>query len=955
MAELGPIAANSPTDTLSGTIAGRFVISTRLGKGGMGEVYRAEDTKLKRTVALKRLAPRLRDDPACRHRFQEEAERVSRFTDPHVAALYDVVEDGNETFFVMEYVEGETLRRRLGRPLSIEEFFGIAIQCAEALSAAHRQGIVHCDIKPENIMLTSEAKVKVLDFGVAKCLPRDDQSTTVDRSTIMGGTPAYMSPEVLEERPPDARADLFSLGVVFYELLAAHHPFLAGSFVATTDRVRKESPAPISIFNRKAPAELNALVQKLMAKDPSQRYASAAALLSDLRLLQAGVALRSISTTKPLQPRARKWIWVTLGVAAIAVVTFATYRRAHSTPLLAERGWVLVTDFDNRGATGLSDEGVREGLTIALQQSRYVNVFPRSRAYEALQRMEQPETTRINEALGREICRREGLQVLLTGTIEQVGHAVQITIRAVDPIRGNLLIAEKERFEREDQFFDKADELARRVRQDLGESLRGIETNSRPLAKVTTRSFEALQLYSRASDDMAAGQTEQVAGLAESALKLDPSFAMAHLLLAQYYASLVGRNEQALAELQRAYGLRQNVSDREQRRIEAAYYAYQEQYEQAVQALSVLISLYPDDVEAHEDLAGAYNDIGQPEKSIQELREVVRLKPFSPQAYGSLVLRLTATSAFDEGLAVARQAQQKGLDSPRLHWGMGMAYFGKGDLAAARQEFQRLQASGGEFDSLARLCLTRIDLYEGKFTSATAQLEADNRKENESHTKGLQLTRQYLLGEIALALGNAQLAAHRATLILSAPQADLQTVDYSVAGTLYARSGNIPAARRVLKHLNEIRTAAPSAWNKTSYFQTGGEVALAEHRPAEATALFESAAAAFPGVEPTEGLARSYEARHDCQLAAENWKAVLASSGELLQEWFPASVGLAHFQLARAYVCLGNATAADAEYRTFIATFQNGDEIPQRHQAQQELQSLNQSSGRSFSPATRSR
>jgi serine/threonine-protein kinase len=920
----------------------------------MGEVYRAEDTKLKRTVALKRLAPRLRDDPACRHRFQEEAERVSPFTDPHVAALYDVVEDGNETFFVMEYVEGETLRRRLGRPVSIEDFFAIAIQCAEALSAAHRQGIVHCDIKPENIMLTPEGQVKVLDFGVAKCLPRDDQSTTVDRSTMLGGTPAYMSPEVLEEHLPDPRADLFSLGVVFYEMLTGQHPFLAGSFVATTDRVRKETPAPIGIFNRKAPAELNALVQKLMAKDPSQRYASAAALLSDLHSFQAGVA-PPIHLSRATRSSGRKWIWATVAVAVIMVITFASYRRAHSRPLLAERGWVLVTDFENRGATGISDEGVREGLTIALQQSRYVNVFPRSRAYEALQRMEQPETTRIDEALGREICRREGLQVLLAGTIEQVGHAVQITIRAVDPIRGNLLIAEKERFEREDQFFDKADELAKRVRQDLGESLGGIETNSRPLAKVTTRSFEALQLYSRASDDMAAGQTDQVAALLESALKLDPSFAMSHLLLAQYYAALVGRNEQAFTELQSAYGLRQNVSDREQRRIEAAYYAYQEQYERAVQALSVLISLYPDDVEAHEDLAGAYNDIGQSEKSIQELREVVRLKPFSPQAYGSLILRLTATSAFDEGLAVARQAQQKGLDSPRLHWGAGMAYFGKGDLAAARNEFRRLQASGAEFDSLGTLCLTRVDLYEGKFTSATAELEADIRKENESHTKGLQLIRQYLLGEIALALGDEKLAARRARLILAAPQADLQTVDYAVAGTLYARSGEIAAARRVLKHLNEIRTATPSAWNKTSYFQTAGEVALAEHRPAEAMARFGNAAAAFPGVPPIEALARTYEARNDCRPAAESWKAVLASRGESLQEWFPANVGLAHLHLARAYVCLGNAAAADSEYHTFLAMFQNGDDIPARHQAQQELKALARDASREFPPASPSR
>ena len=192
MAELGPMTANS-SDTLSGMIAGRFLISDRLGKGGMGEVYRAEDTKLKRTVALKRLAPRLRDDPTCRRRFQQEAERVSRFTDPHVAALHDVVEENGETFLVMEFVEGETLRRRLARPISLGEFFQIATQCAEALRGAHEQGIVHCDIKPENIMLTPAGQVKILDFGVAKCLPQTDHSTTIDRSTMLAGTPLWAS------------------------------------------------------------------------------------------------------------------------------------------------------------------------------------------------------------------------------------------------------------------------------------------------------------------------------------------------------------------------------------------------------------------------------------------------------------------------------------------------------------------------------------------------------------------------------------------------------------------------------------------------------------------------------------------------------------------------------------------------------------------------------------------
>ena len=212
---------------------------------------------------------RLRADSLYRHRFLEEAERASRFGDAQVAAVYDVLEEKGEIFLILEYVEGQNFRQRLRQPLSLDEFFQIAMQCAEALVSAHGHGIVHCDIKPENIMLTSAGKIKILDFGVAKHLPRSDQSSTVDRAGTFAGTPAYMSPEVLLERVPDGRADIFSLGVVFYEVLTGQHPFLAGSFVATTDRIRNETPASIRIFNCSVSRDLEALVNRAMAKDAS--------------------------------------------------------------------------------------------------------------------------------------------------------------------------------------------------------------------------------------------------------------------------------------------------------------------------------------------------------------------------------------------------------------------------------------------------------------------------------------------------------------------------------------------------------------------------------------------------------------------------------------------------------------------------------------------------------------
>src|SRR6185503_1200245 len=306
------------SESLTGKTVGRFLIGECLGKGGMGEVYRAEDTRLKRTVALKRLSAHLRSDRIYRRRFEEEAERASSLNDAHVAAVYDVIEVQGEIFLVMEFVEGQNLRERIQHPMSLEQFFGIAVQCAQALVAAHGHGIVHCDIKPENIMLTPEGQIKILDFGVAKRLVRPDQSTTVDRSRSVSGTPAYMSPEVLLEETPDGRADIFSLGVVFYEVLAGHHPFLAESFLATSDRIRCETPAPIHIFNSEIPEELEKLVNKAMAKEPGLRYASTRELLEQLRLAENHITPTGLSRVLP-RKRKPKPKYRIVGVVAAAL------------------------------------------------------------------------------------------------------------------------------------------------------------------------------------------------------------------------------------------------------------------------------------------------------------------------------------------------------------------------------------------------------------------------------------------------------------------------------------------------------------------------------------------------------------------------------------------------------------------------------------------------------------
>ena len=463
MAEFEPTLASStqPQDSLSGKVVGRFRIGERLGKGGMGEVYSAEDTKLKRTVALKRLAPALRADSLYRHRFLEEAERASRFGDAHVAAVYDVLEEHGEIFLILEYVEGQNLRQRLREPLSLDEFFTIAFQCSEALVSAHKHGIVHCDIKPENIMLTSAGRVKILDFGVAKHLPRSDQSSTVDRAGTFAGTPAYMSPEVLLEQAPDGRADIFSLGVVFYEVLTGQHPFMAGSFVATTDRIRGETPASIRIFNRSVSRDLELLVNKAMAKDAAQRYASAEELLEALREVHHGLSSSGLARPVPLpqpRPRRKKWLWAVglAGALLLSVPVYLHYRvrpgvilSKSSAPVqLAVLPFAPTTNDPSSKAFG---DGLTETLTAKLAQLS--GNYPLQ--VVATSEIRAEGVTSVEQAR-----KNFGVGLVLEGNLHSSGNQVRVNYSLVDAQTNRQLSADtvdadvSDAFAVEDQVVD---------------------------------------------------------------------------------------------------------------------------------------------------------------------------------------------------------------------------------------------------------------------------------------------------------------------------------------------------------------------------------------------------------------------------------------------------------------------------------------------------------------------
>jgi len=940
-------------EDLTGRTVGRFNIRARLGRGGMGEVYRAEDTKLKRPIALKRLASHLRADPRFRQRLLKEAERASALNCHNIASVYDVLEEAGEVYLVMEYVEGSNLRQRLRAPLALGEFVEIATQCAEALVAAHAKGIIHRDLKPENIMLTPTGQVKVLDFGLAKHLPVFDEGAITasfeSRPVGPAGTPGYIAPEALLDQEVDERADIFSLGVVLYEALSGSHPFRATGFAATSDRVLHEAPAPLSKTNPAVPAEVERIVAKMLAKDRTQRYATAADLLVDLRAvrrhLEQGTAPPRAARESASGSRTRRFLIAGLLLALAAAIPLVLLRAPARPPAFAERGWVLIADFDNSAGEALFDKTLSEGLSIALQQSRYINVYPKERTFDALRRMKRSELARIDESLGREICQRENLQVLLVGSIQRSGDAYRLSVRGLEPATGNLLFAESERFDRKEQLFERVDDLARRVRQDLGESLGGIGNSSRPLAKVTTRSLEALQQYSLATDAMARGDTEKVQSLLEGALALDPDFASAHMLLGSYYGEVVGKNERALTELAKAYELRQGTTDGEQRRIEASYYAAQERYEEEADALKVLASLHPDDAGAHQSLAMAYYDLGDLPRSIAELRQVIRLNPFSVRAYSNLVLFLARASSPEEAIRAYREAAQRGIQSPYFYWGLGLAFLSQGKTSEARKQFGRLAEEEGAYRSLGQLYLARTSIYEGRLGAAVEELQAGMQLDQKLSGQGLQLTRHYLMGRIFLLRGERSAARRQAAAILTFPETQLQVNDLRQAGTLYAQAGDIPVARNILRRLDVLRARTPTSFNVTSFHNLAGEIALAEGRPQAAVESFRSAASQSPRFLSHLGLARAYQAQQDWGRALTEWQQVLGAPGEVLQDDFPADWVLAQLEVARLSLRANDLQAARRNYHGFVRTWGKGDDLPVRRQARAEFQHIDELPG----------
>ncbi|MEK6325767.1 MAG: serine/threonine-protein kinase [Acidobacteriota bacterium] len=731
------------------TTISHYRIVSKLGAGGMGEVYLAEDATLSRKVAIKLLHPESVTDEQAKKRLIREAKAAATLDHPNVCAVHEVGEEDGRSFIVMQYVEGETLADRIHRrQLELSESLDIAVQVADALTEAHSQGIIHRDIKPQNIMITARGQVKVMDFGLARVVKErsltvseaETESLLTEPGMIVGTVP-YMSPEQVRGETLDSRSDMFSFGAVLYEMVSGRQPFATESAAATFSAILTHHQQPLARYSTEVPAELERIVSKALHKDREERYQSARDLLIDLRSLKhhlefqkelvrskqaettdavstsmtgglavatanepaiqtgqiAAVSTRSniISLIGKVNQHKRIALLTLLILIVAAVAIFTYFPRTHA---LTDKDTVLLADFVNTTGEPVFDGGtLKQGLAVQLQQSPFLNLFPDARVQQALGLMNKLPDERVTREVGREIALRQRLKAVITGTIAKFDRNYSLTLEAINSQTGETIALTQVETEGKDQVLKALSQAATQLREKLGESLSSIQRFDKPLEEATTSKLEAFQAYALGYELSISGRLMEAIPIFERAVEIDPDFATAYSMLSIMHGA-TGRLRLVAEYAERAYALRDRVGEYEKLRITSRYHGLVTGDEaKRIEVLMLQKRMYPREWTGPSDLAGAYNRIGQFDQAIAEARESIPLNPNFYAPHRSLGLALLRLNRFAEAKEVLAQALQQKLDTTDYHSLLYQIAFIHGDTAGMQQQIDWVSGKPEEY------------------------------------------------------------------------------------------------------------------------------------------------------------------------------------------------------------------------------------------------------------------
>jgi len=911
---------------LCGQTLGHYQIAEKIGAGGMGEVYRAHDQHLARDVAIKVLPPGTLSDESSRKRFRKEALTLSRLNHPNIATIHDFDTHQGVDFLVMEYIPGITLSEKLAAgPLSENELIALGIQLADGLSAADEHGIVHRDLKPGNLRVTSDGRLKILDFGLAKLwLPASENAPTESfrETQAIAGTLPYMAPEQLLGGRIDARTDIHAAGVVLYEMATGQLPFAGVDRSKLVGAILSRTPETPSRVNPKLSQELERIITKCLESDPEHRYQSAKELAVDLRRMAgSGGALQQA----PLRPVHGAWVW-RAAVAVFILVLLAVggfFFHSRRVYALTESDTILLADFVNKTGDPVFDDTLKQALAVELGQSPFLNILADRKASATLKMMGHPENERITIDVGREICLRTGSKALLGGSIASVGSHYLINLSAVACSTGDALTKEEGEATSKEDVLKTLSRASSRLRTKLGESLPSVQKYDVPF-EATTSSLDALNSYTKAVKVVGEQGDAPAIPFLKRAIELDPNFPLAYAQLATAYRNLA-QPSLSLEYATKAYRLRDRVTERERFSLSTVYFDATGELDKEIQAYQLWEASYPRDSTPHANLGADYSYLGQYDRALAEVQEALRLSPDVVLRYASVANSYIFLNRYDEAQATLNQALAHKLDSLDIRQNLYAVAFLKGDTAQMDQQVAWAASRPGEEDVLLSM-QSDTEAYFGRLNKAReftrravdSAVRADS-KEAAAFWQVNAALREAELGNTALAK-----QAVAAALALSAGR------DVKIAAAIaLARTGDIRQAEALTKELDQDYPA--HALLRLYWLSTiKAAIELQRDNSARAIADLQPVAPYELGAPPTF-MSNVYPAyvRGQANLLAHNGAAAAVEFQKFLDHRGIVlnfvTGSLAHLQLGRAYAMAGDRAKARAAYQDFFTLWKDAD------------------------------